>query len=215
MWIVKEPEATLYNKGRLAMSDTQLLCSIGRLDEQTVRHILSKANHQLNELSKFTMGQWMSFDGVGASRATALVSSFEIARRRLLIQETPIRRKISCSADIYQIMKGYFLDEIVEHFYAIYLNRKNFILLTEHISKGSTNGTVVDPKIVFKKGLEVNAASMVLVHNHPSNSTVPSDADRKLTRRLVSLGNEMEMKVLDHLIFCETSYLSFADEGLL
>lgn len=215
MWIVKEPEATLYHKGKLAMSEKDLLMSIGNISNDLANSILVKVNYQLDILAKWNMSQWMVFKGIGASKASSFVSSFEIARRRMSCESMAQKRKISSSADAYALLRPYFIDEIVEHFYVIYLSRSNFIISIEHISKGGTNGTVVDSKIVFKKGLELNAACMILAHNHPSNNTSPSKTDRDLTKKLVSVGTLMGMEILDHVICCDNSYFSFSDEGLL
>jgi DNA repair protein RadC len=69
--------------------------------------------------------------------------------------------------------------------------------------------------MIFKIALENLASGMILVHNHPSGNTKPSEADIQLTRKLKEGGKLMEIPVLDHLIFTNTKYYSFADEGKL
>ncbi|OYX11118.1 MAG: hypothetical protein B7Z16_17720 [Algoriphagus sp. 32-45-6] len=83
------------------------------------------------------------------------------------------------------------------------------------MSQGGTSGTVVDPKLVFKTALEHMAHSIILVHNHPSGSASPSEQDKKLTQRLVRIGRDMDLNILDHVIFTDRGYFSFADEGIL
>jgi DNA repair protein RadC len=95
------------------------------------------------------------------------------------------------------------------------LNRNNQVLKLHKISSGSTNATLADPKLIFKKALDHLASGIILVHNHPSGNLRPSEADKRLTKRLTDAGNSLEMPVLDHLIFTDGTYLSFADEGLL
>ncbi len=83
------------------------------------------------------------------------------------------------------------------------------------ISSGGVTGTVADPKVIFRSALEHNASSIILVHNHPSGQLKPSTADINLTKKLVSAGKSLEIPVLDHLIFADNGYFSFADEGML
>ncbi|MEO8820681.1 MAG: JAB domain-containing protein, partial [Ginsengibacter sp.] len=82
-------------------------------------------------------------------------------------------------------------------------------------SKGGISQTIVDPRIIFLKALEVQATSLVLCHNHPSGSLRPSRADEELTAKLKSAGKLLDIKVIDHLIVSDEGYYSFADEGLM
>jgi DNA repair protein RadC len=83
------------------------------------------------------------------------------------------------------------------------------------ISSGGVAGTVADPKMIFKHALEQLASSIILIHNHPSGNLTPSQADKDLTRKLKEAGRMLDLPILDHLIFTDKSYFSFADEGLL
>ena len=95
------------------------------------------------------------------------------------------------------------------------LKRNNQVIKKEQISLGGVSGTIVDPKILFKKGLDVLASGLILIHNHPSGNLKPSEADIRLTKKLKSLGQMLEIPVLDHLIFTDHGYFSFADESLM
>ena len=127
----------------------------------------------------------------------------------------PVRQKITSSKQAYDLMRAELYDEVIEHFYLILLNRANFVIKKQLISQGGTAGTVVDPKMVFKNALEHMAHSIILVHNHPSGSLEPSEQDKKLTQRLVRIGRDMDLTILDHVIFAVGGYFSFADEGIL
>jgi DNA repair protein RadC len=83
------------------------------------------------------------------------------------------------------------------------------------ISKGGQAGTIADPKIIFKSALINNAAFIILAHNHPSGNLKPSQADIDLTKKIKSAGIMLDLLILDHLIFADRAYFSFADEGLL
>jgi len=107
------------------------------------------------------------------------------------------------------------LDMQKEQFWVILLNRANRILKKEQISSGGVSGTVADPKIIFKAALDQYASSIILVHNHPSGNLKPSQADIDLTNKMKAAGKLLEIPVLDHIIFGDEGYFSFADEVLL
>ena len=81
-------------------------------------------------------------------------------------------------------------------------------------SKGGITGTMVDVRLVFKTALELGATAIILCHNHPSGTLVPSDADKQITKKLKLAGDSLDVKVLDHLIVTETNYYSFVDDGI-
>jgi len=74
---------------------------------------------------------------------------------------------------------------------------------------------LVDVRLVFKRGIELNATAIILCHNHPSGKLQPSNADKQITSKLIKAGETLDIKVLDHLIVTENAYFSFADENLL
>ena len=112
-------------------------------------------------------------------------------------------------------MSHRFLELKHEEFYILLLNRANEIIHTEQVSKGGVSGTVVDGKIIFKIALDHLASSIILCHNHPSGQLKPSNADLQLTTKMVEFGKMIDLPVLDHLIFTDNGYLSFADEGIV
>ena len=101
-----------------------------------------------------------------------------------------------------------------EEFWILYLNNSNKIISKRQLSMGGITGTLVDVRLVFKNALELGAVAMILCHNHPSGTLVPSEADKQITQKLKTAGNSLEIKVLDHLIVTENNYFSFADEGI-
>ncbi|MBU2045668.1 MAG: JAB domain-containing protein, partial [Bacteroidetes bacterium] len=125
------------------------------------------------------------------------------------------KKNIGHSRDIYELFKPRIADLLHEEFWIILLSRANKVLHKVLISKGGQAGTIADPKIIFKAALEGNAANIILAHNHPSGNLKPSQADMQLTKKLQEAGKLLDLQVLDHVIFTERSYFSFADEGLL
>ncbi len=106
-------------------------------------------------------------------------------------------------------------DEIIEHFYILLLSRNAEVIKLQKISSGGTSATIADQKVIFKKALDHLANAIILVHNHPSGNRYPSEADQKLTSKLIEAGKYLEIPVLDHIIFTESEYFSFSDEGFL
>jgi DNA repair protein RadC len=128
------------------------------------------------------------------------------------------RPAITCSLDAANVLR-YLWDEgkleLLEQFKVLYLNRANKVVALFNISTGGITGTVADPRLILSAALKLNAVSMVLCHNHPSGSLKPSKADEELTQKIKGAAAYFDIKVLDHLILCEDSHFSFADEGLL
>ena len=104
--------------------------------------------------------------------------------------------------------------ETKEYFFAIHLDGKNRICCVDEVSVGSLNQSVVHPREVFKTALLSSAASIILVHNHPTGDSTPSREDISITSRLKEAGEIIGVKLLDHIIIGD-SYLSFAGQGLL
>ena len=214
------PREKLLLKGKSVLSDAELIAiligsgtrSISAVD--VAKMILSNANYNLNELAKFSIKDLKKVKGIGEAKAITIVSALELGRRRK-DSEFAEKVKITCSNDIYQFMKPELLDMPKEEFWVLLLNRANRLIKKEQISSGGVSGTVADPKIIFKAALDQYASSIILVHNHPSGNLKPSQADIKLTNKMKEAGSLLEIPVLDHIIFGDEGYLSFADEGML
>lgn len=214
------PREKLLLKGRSTLSDAELIAiligsgtkSLSAVDLS--KHILASVNYDLGSLARMSVKDLRQFKGIGEAKAVTIVSALELGRRRN--NEVPQKRqKISSSKEAYDLMKPDLMDESVESFYIILLNRNNQLIKKQLISKGGTNATVVDPKVVFKYALEVMANSIILVHNHPSGNLKPSEHDKRLTQKLVGAGESLDVIVMDHVIFADCGYFSFADEGIL
>ena len=102
-----------------------------------------------------------------------------------------------------------------EEFWVLFLNNSNKILAKSQLSKGGMTSTIVDVRIVMKQALEHSATAIVLVHNHPSGTLLPSKSDNRLTEKFKLAAESLDIKVLDHIIVTEKDYFSFADERLI
>lgn len=214
------PREKLLLKGKGALSDAELIAILmgsGSKNESAVdlaKRILRASNDNLIELSKLGVNDLSKFKGVGEAKAISIIAAMELGKRRRGA-ETIEKNKITSSRDVFEYFNSVFGDQPYEAFYILLLNRANRIIREVQISEGGFSGTVADPKKIFKIALENNASSIILSHNHPSGNIQPSDADIKLTHKLKSAGEMLDLPVIDHIILGEEKYYSFADEGQL
>ncbi len=214
------PREKLLQKGKQSLSDSELIAILlgsGSRNETAVelsKKILASTGNNLNELGKLSIGQLCKFKGIGSAKAVAITAALELGRRRRL-EEALEQKKINSSHSVFEIMQPLIGDLGHEEFWIIYLNNSNKVIEKFQISKGGITGTLVDVRITLKKALEVGAVALILVHNHPSGNLKASEADKQLTNKLKTAAESLDIKILDHIIVTEKSYLSFADEGLL
>ncbi|CAN5826252.1 DNA repair protein RadC [soil metagenome] len=214
------PREKLLLKGKAALSDAELIgILIGsgtpKLTAVDVaKLILNAVNNDLNELAKLSVNDLTKHPGIGEAKAITIVSALELGRRR---KETAAvaKTKITCSTDIYEYIRPQLQDLPHEEFWVILLNRANVVMKKMPVSTGGVAGTVADPKIIFKQAIESLASAVILVHNHPSGNLKPSSADITLTKKMKEAGTFLDLPILDHIIFADSGYYSFADEGVL
>jgi len=117
--------------------------------------------------------------------------------------------------DAYQLVKKGLQSQDREHFQIMMLSARNTVIGIETISVGSLNASIVHPREVFVPAIRNSAASLILVHNHPSGNPDPSDDDIALTRRLGQVGDLVGIAIVDHLIVAGTTFVSFKQQGYL
>ena len=214
------PREKLLLKGKSTLSDAELIailigtgtaaCSAVDLS----RMLLASVGNNLATVARMSVSDLCKFKGIGEAKAISIISALELGRRRKE-QEPPKLLKITSSRQVYELMRPDLYDESVEQVYLLLLNRSNGLIKKERVSLGGTTASVVDPKVVFRFALEQGAHSLILIHNHPSGNLLPSDTDKRLTQRLQKIGKELEILLLDHLIYTDHGYFSFADEGIM
>lgn len=126
------------------------------------------------------------------------------------------QRKITSPRDIAEIVGDFIEDSDREKCIAIYLNTKNEPTAIHTVSIGSLNASIVHPREVMKGAILSNSNGMILVHNHPSGDTTPSQEDIGITKRLVEAGELLGIKVLDHVIMgSKDRYTSLRERGII
>jgi DNA repair protein RadC len=214
------PREKLLNKGKQTLTDAELLAILIRVGStketalDLAKRLLSSADNNLNTLGKYNVEDFLKFHGIKDAKAITIIAALELGRRRQLsnIKERP---KITSSKDAYDVLAPILIDLPHEEFWILLLNRAQEVLAKEQMSTGGIAGTVVDTRIIFRKALEGQASSIILMHNHPSGALNPSQADIDVTKKLKVAGETLDIPVLDHLIVSDRGYYSFADNGLL
>jgi DNA repair protein RadC len=214
-----KPREKLMLKGKAALSDAELIAILigsGSRNESAVelsKRILNSVAGNLNALGKMSLAQLTQFKGIGEAKAISIIAALELGRRRRAEDAVELI-KVTSSKLVFEIMQPIIGELPHEEFWILYLNNSNKIISKRQLSIGGITGTVVDVRLVFKNALELGAVSIILCHNHPSGTIVPSEADKNITRKLKNAGDSLEVKVLDHLIVTENNYFSFVDEGI-
>ena len=215
-----QPREKLLNKGKAALSDAELVAILigsGNKAESAVelsKRILASVENNLSELGKLSIKQLMEFKGIGEAKAITIAAALELGRRRRG-EEALEKKKITSSNSVFELMQPVIGELQHEEFWIIYLNNSNKVIQKNQLSKGGITGTLVDVRLVLKNALEVGATGLILVHNHPSGTLKPSEADKQITYKLKTAAESLDIKVLDHLIITENAYFSFADDGIL
>jgi DNA repair protein RadC len=214
------PREKFAQKGKRSLSDAELIAILlgsGNRDETAVelgKRILSSVDHNLDALGKLDLAQLQKFKGVGEAKAISIAAALEVGRRRKS-SEIKKRPKINSSQLAYEIVYEVLADLPHEEFWVLLLNRANQLIDKINISKGGVSGTVADVKLIFKPAIERLASGIIVCHNHPSGNLKASEADLRLTKKVVEAGKTLDIMVLDHLIVGHGNYLSLADQGLM
>ncbi len=152
--------------------------------------------------------------GVGRSRSAVIRALPELARR-YFEASLPVGEAIRSPADTQSFLTAKIRHLGHEMFCCLYLDNRHRVLRFDELFRGTIDGTSVYPREVVKEALAINAAAVILAHNHPSGVAEPSQADERITRRLKSALELVDIRLLDHLIVGDGETTSLASRGLL
>ncbi|MBN2286026.1 MAG: DNA repair protein RadC [Tissierellales bacterium] len=216
----ERPREKLIKYGASTLSNSELLAIILRVgsNKDTAitlsQKILNFEEKGLRNIASTSPESLLSFHGISDAKAAQIMAAVEIGRRVSRIEKEE-RFKITSPQDI----SSYVMDEMrylkKEYFKIILLDTKNKVIEVVTISIGSLNSSIVHPREVFLEAIRKSAASIILVHNHPSGDTQPSREDISITKRLIEAGDILGVKVLDHLIIGDGVYYSFKEEKII
>lgn len=156
----------------------------------------------------------LKIEGIGEAKVAQIKAVHGLAEKYLKenAKLVPIIKK---SKEVFNYLYLSMRDLKQETFKVIFLDSANQVIDMKNLFKGTLTSSAVYPREIMKNAIECNAAGLIFVHNHPSGDPKPSDSDKDITEDLVSAGNLMQIKVLDHIIIGDNRYFSFADEGLI
>lgn len=207
------PREKLISHGAENLSDRELLAillgtgikgkNVRSLAEEILL-LLDRNNYQLKPETLLTVS------GLGIAKSALITASVELSRRILC----PEKKKIGTPKDILPLIHHYS-DRKQEHFLCLSLNGAHEVKYIRVVSIGLVNRTLVHPREIFSDPIKDRAAAIVIAHNHPSGNMDPSLEDKEITRRIKGAGEILGIELLDHIIFTETGYYSFLEEGLL
>jgi len=215
------PREKLITKGPGALSNAELIALLihtGRKDKSAVeiaRELLLLGKNDLGKLGKLSPRDFMKVTGIGNAKAISLAAALELGRRRQSIQSEEKEPVVKCSMDAVNILQPLLMDHCYEVFVVLYLNAAGVVKHIEWLSKGGIDHAAVDVRIILRIALEQQATRIILCHNHPSGSLIPSQADIELTQRVHRAAGQIEIALLDHVIVSDKGHTSLADKGLL
>jgi DNA repair protein RadC len=209
------PREKLRLRGPGALSNAELLALVvgcGAAGRSALRIGRLLARRPPSELSAWSIARWLLTPGIGLARAASLAAAFELGRRagERPTESVVIRGPEDVLGQVRDLSRARR-----EHFVVLLLNARHELQCREVVSIGSLNASIVHPREVFLPAILHSAASVVLVHNHPSGDPEPSEDDLNITRRLVQVGELVGIAVLDHVIVASRGLVSFRSRQLL
>lgn len=211
----------MLEKGAQALSNAELLAILLRTGTrkknvvEVARELLSAAGGRLAGIAGMSVEGLCGIGGIGPGKAVTVSAAFELGRRVASERIVADRRTISSPKDVFRIMLPKLRGLDHEEFWVMFLNRANYILGTECMSVGGMESTIVDTKAVLRRTLEKKASGVIMIHNHPSGSAMPGQADIAQTGMMKKALKACDIQLVDHVVVAEDSWYSFADEMLV
>ena len=213
------PREKMISKGAQALTNAELLAILigsGNDEDSAVglmQKVLAAYDNSLDRVGRLCVEELCSFRGIGPAKAITILAACELGRRRAV--EQPERRQIRSSSQTYDYFYPMMRDLAVEEFHVLFLNQSSIVIDSVRIGMGGLTETVVDVRVILREALLKRATSLVLCHNHPSGNLRPSIHDDRLTRQVQEAARVLNINLVDHLIFTDLGYYSYADEGKL
>lgn len=215
----ERPREKLLRAGAVALSDAELLAIflrvgvVGKTAVDLARDLLQHFK-SLNGIFSASMDEVQQVHGMGESKYCQLQAVLEMSKRALgeTLQQVDSFSSPAQVKAYLQLQLSHLLREV---FGILFLDAQNRLIAYETLFEGSLMQTSVYPREVVKRSLELNAAAVILSHNHPGGSASPSRADQQLTQTLKESLNLVDVKVLDHVIVAGQDTFSFSERGLI
>ncbi len=219
-WPASErPREKLLANGARSLSDAELLAIFlltgvaGRSALDLARDLVSEYGG-LRALFQADRARFCRTRGLGDAKFAQLQAALELARRHL--GEALTRGDaLHNPEDTHRYLRARLREYPYEVFACLFLDTRHRVIVCEELFRGTVDGASVHPREVVRRALQHNAAALILAHNHPSGVAEPSQADRRITRRLSEALALVDIRVLDHVVVGDQESVSFAQRGWL
>jgi len=216
----ERPRERLVKVGAVNLSEVELLAiiisrGIKGMPVRDIAQQLVNQFHSVAEVGRASVEELMRVRGIGKAKAYQIVAAFELARRS---DDTPCvkeRADLSDPKEVARRARSDVREWRKECFLAYYLDTRNRHIGGDEVSVGSLDTTLAHPREVFERAIRAGAASIIVVHNHPSGDPTPSDDDIRLTRRLIEAGKILGIRLLDHIVVSRDAHYSFRGHALV
>ena len=219
----EKPREKLLHRGVDSLTDAEILAILLRtgIPGCNVIDLAQKLLHScgtLALLARCPVAELSNFKGIGAAKAVQLVAAFALGAR--LATEQTLSEPLDQPESIYRLLGAEMRLLDRESLRVVLLDTRFRLIAIREISKGTLNESLAHPREIFKPAITHSAYAFVLVHNHPSGDSAPSEADPRLTRRVAECARMLQMQFLDHIIVGSPSdgrpgYFSFKEAGIL
>ena len=215
----ERPREKLLQRGPAALSDAELLAIFirtgvpGKTAVDVARGLLARYGG-LRELLAAGPEELCEAPGLGEAKYVQLQASLEMGRR-FLAEKLKREVTLGSTRETKEFLQAQLRDRMNEVFGVLFLDNRHRVLTFEELFQGTLNGTAVYPREIVKRALRLNAAAVILVHNHPSGVAEPSRADELLTNRLKEALTLVDIQLLDHLVVGDGETVSFSERGLI
>ena len=182
------------------------------LAEQLLK--LRRGNEGLNGLCSLSYEELIEVPGIGRVKALQIQAVFELAKRMSRAQAAQML-DFSSPETIADYYMEDFRHQEQEHLVLLLLDNKSHLLGEKKLFTGTVNASIISPREIYLEALKYHAVGIILLHNHPSGDPTPSDADRRMTRKVRDAGNLLDIPLLDHIVLGDKRYVSFHEKGYL
>lgn len=212
------PRERLINNGVEILSDEEVLAIILKTGNKEnsakeLASILIKEVGGLKNLNSINYERLKKIKGIGPAKACDVMASIELGKRINKEIDNIQNIRLTSTKLVYDYYKPILGDKKQEYFYCVYLDNNKKIIKDKLLFIGTINYSVVHPREVFKEAYMLSASSIICVHNHPTGNVLPSKQDLDITKNLISVGNLLGIKVVDHIIVGRDNYYSFLENG--
>ena len=208
------PRERFLKFGAESLSDAELFAILLRTGtkQENIIEVSNRliAEYGLDKLFDCSLKELEQINGIGPAKAMQILTIAEIMKRKS--QLTNKITKIKCAKDVYTYFYDKLKDEKQEYFYVLMLNTQHNIIKEQLISKGVLDASIIHPREIFKPAIKNSSSKIIIVHNHPSGNPNPSEEDLDITNKLVEAGNQLDIKVLDHVIVAKDGYWSWQEK---